>query len=361
MSQESNFIYRPEDFDFTPSDSLRYAKRPKRQRSSPNSNSSGSTSSNKSNSKKRRAGVQDSPGDSSFSSQHSTPRMSSLNSSSASATVPASDSFPSLLSPDEFAKLDEKGKWEAYMKIVHALVENQAKTAEIQKSFMADMLQMRAEFKAEISELKETINQLKSQQTNTEECKDLDLEFQIMMAMNTMKDEPKKQEEKRNNLVIYGLPEIDNNQDEKAQQEADKKLISEIIEKSGQNVSYDDAVVSHFRMGQAGKVLERNGTKLQCPRLLKLRLKSSETRDHLLKKQKEFLPAVPAMRGKNYSQYIREDLTAFQRRLHGKMVEERNKRNAKLAPGQPRWKIYDGGLSKERPGRQGQNNQMDLN
>ena len=331
MSQESNFTFRPEDFDYTPSDSLKYpnSKRLKRQRFSPNSSSSSSSIT-----PKRQRPKFDSPGDSSFSTPNSTPKMALDLSSSSSSQNPV-ESLPRILPPEEFAKLDDKGKYDAYMTMA--------------TSFLTEMRQMRAEFKAEIAELKETVQQLKNQTTT-------DLQFEIMMAMNSMKDEPKKQEEKQKNLVIYGLPE--DAQDPKAQQEADKELVAEILQKSGCGGSYDDTVASHFRMGAAGKILVKNGQNIQCPRLLKLKLKSEETRDFLLKKQKEFLPSVPAMQGKNYSQYIREDLTEFQRRLYGKMVDERNKRNAKLKPGDPKWTIFNGEL---RPPRKIQNNRIDLN
>ena len=261
--------------------------------------------------------------DSDFSMPYSSPTMAS----SQESTEKCPEKFPTMLTFEEWQKLDQQEKYSAYMSMACA--------------FMSEIREMRAEFKSEIKKLEEKVERMENQGNRSNSNSGMDLDLQIMMALNGMSEEPKKREEKKKNLVIYRLAEVEDAKDEEEQHKADKALISEMLSKSGaklsgQNVTYDDVVVKHFRMGEEEKTLTKNGKDIHCPRLVKLQLNSSDVRNHLLRKQRKFLPSITAMQGQEYSQYLREDLTPFQRRLHGKLVRERNRRNTNLKPGQPR-------------------------
>ena len=151
-----------------------------------------------------------------------------------------------------------------------------------------------------------------------------------MAAYETEKAE---REKRRNNIVIYGMAEEGNTEEE--QKQSDREVVEDMILSSGNETA---VIANVFRMGKPN-VPER-----KYPRLLKVQLKNYDAKRDLMKKQREILPHIPRMNGADYSQYLRDDLTEFQRKIHSALVVKRNSWNArdgytKTSPN--RWKIYN--------------------
>ena len=159
----------------------------------------------------------------------------------------------------------------------------------------------------------------------------------LFAQMSEYKAEKRAKKEKENNLVLYGLPEHEG----KDSKDHDKQILQELLKMSEISAPFDDSIAEFFRMGKQGKTIQKNGQEIKCPRLLKLKLKSFNTKKRLLKAQRQAFEKVPELHGQPFSQYFREDLTFLERIYYGDLVEERNRKNASLKPGDGRWKIIN--------------------
>ncbi len=160
-------------------------------------------------------------------------------------------------------------------------------------------------------------------------------EEKVIACLDTYFEHKEEKEEKKNNLVIYGLPESEN-PDIKVRQAEDREAVDSIIEKSGLDVSVISEV---FRMPK------RTGSKF--PALVKVKLNSREAKKAVMSNQKEVIAQTPQMesgKGK-FSQYFRHDLTYRERQYYSGLVKQRNDKNANLRPGEPKWKVYKMTLS----------------
>ena len=172
---------------------------------------------------------------------------------------------------------------------------------------------------------------------NSDKTMELKAKARLFAEMSEFEQEKKEQQEKMNNLVLYGLPEKEGGDSK----DEDKQILKELLKMSEISIPFDDAVANFFRMGKQGKSIQKNGQEVKCPRLLKLQLKSEDTKKRLLKAQRYAFQKVPELHGQPFSQYFREDLTFFQRVRYGDLVKERNRKNASLAPGDGKWKIVN--------------------
>ena len=203
---------------------------------------------------------------------------------------------------------------------------------------MRDFQKQNAKLEQRLMRLESNFNHSNGQQipiqTTNSELKE---KARLFAQMSEYETEKKAKEGKKNNLVLYGLPEKEG-ADSK---DHDKQVLQELFKMSEISVPFDDCVVEFFRMGKQGKSIQKNGQDIQCPRLLKLKLKSFDTKKRLLKAQRQAFEKVSELHGQPFSQYFRDDLTFMQRVNYGELVKERNRKNAALKPGDGRWKIMN--------------------
>ena len=217
-----------------------------------------------------------------------------------------------MMDQREFMKLKKEECWEAYRALGGQIESLLAKDDATQKT-------------------------LKSLERRLETLEKFDNFFD---KMEEWEEEKTQRAEKKNNVVIYGVPEVEGGNSP----EIDKNIITDILLKSGITEPFFEVVAEHFRMGKEGKKLIRDGSTVNCPRLIKLKLKTHNHKRKIITSQRKALPQVPAMQGQPYSQYIRDDLTARQRKHYFDLKVERDKRNA--SDSTVKWKIFDGKLRK---------------
>ncbi len=151
----------------------------------------------------------------------------------------------------------------------------------------------------------------------------------VMIFQNHMKEK----EQKKNNIVIYGVPEV--NEDEDAQIQDDEKFVKEALSVIGcDDVSKIDQV---FRIG---KKKNYDGTPRKFPRVLKVWLTDVAIKNTLLRKQGKVKENMELFRDQNYSQYIREDITSWELSQHRGLAKLRNERHANLKEGEEKWKVF---------------------
>lgn len=183
------------------------------------------------------------------------------------------------------------------------------------------------------------IKQLKKQQTSGPNATNFSPE-NVVEYLVEYEREKSDQLEKKNNFVIYGLPEKE--ADDSAQAIADKKVIDNIIEKSG--VDLGSVITNSFRMGKKSE---------KFPRLVKVQTNSYSAKQKIMKEQKEVIKTVVEFdAGKGlYSQYFRDDLTRKQQAKHAALVQERNEKNEKdgyTKESPDRWKIFNWKVSQHK-------------
>ncbi len=161
-------------------------------------------------------------------------------------------------------------------------------------------------------------------------------------AMVAWENDKKEEDEKKPNFVIYGCPlskTHDNSDfpDGMDQNEVDLDLVKRIVTESGHDSS---TIKEVFRMGK-GKL--RDGTNSRFPPLIKVKTTSEDVQKAVLRNQKDVLAEIPVMSAHRdtFSQYIRQDLTFGQRRLHADLVQQRNKKNEGIPADQPKWKVFN--------------------
>ena len=210
---------------------------------------------------------------------------------------------------------------------------------------MRDFQKQNAKLEKQISVLESKVERLESnyQHSNGQQISDqmpnseLSDKARLFAQMSEYEEEKKEKMEKETNLVLYGLPEKEGGESK----DHDKQILQELLKMSEISAPFDDCVAEFFRMGKQGKSIQKNGQEIKCPRLLKLRLKSVQTKKRLLKAQRNAFEKVPELHGQPFSQYFREDLTFLERVHYGNLVKERNRKNASLKPGDGKWKIIN--------------------
>ncbi len=135
---------------------------------------------------------------------------------------------------------------------------------------------------------------------------------------------------KEPNLVIYGMTE-------QATPEQDREIVDQIFEKAHADSS---KIVKTFRMRK-----NPNDTR-NFPGLLKVITTSTTDKEKVMAAQKPIIRDLPMefLPNAGYSRYFRDDLTPIQRRTHGKLVEDRNKRNLTVSSDHPgkKWCVFKG-------------------
>ncbi len=158
--------------------------------------------------------------------------------------------------------------------------------------------------------------------------------------------EKEERDGKKTNFVVYGLEEKD--------ADTDTKFIEAVIEKAAEGnpdfpKSPNEYIHEVVRMGDGKK---RDGTPSPYPRLLKVKLNDVHMQRKIVTSQKKILPHFPEMSKKKeeirYSQYFRNDLTLMQRQKHAELVRERNGLNENLAAGEPRYRVFNDKLVRDR-------------
>ncbi len=217
-------------------------------------------------------------------------------------------------------------------------VKNLQATIDRQESRIKDLCEENAEIKKELSEMKK-------QTLFTEH----NFKSFFLSAMTDWENEREERSLKKTNFVVYGMPEgkdFDNEDIEditpEQQKETDRQLAIKIVESAG----FDSASITDVsRMGSGKK---RDGSKSKYPKLVKVKTDSEELKKAVLKQQKEIFAEIPVMSAHKdtFSQYIRPDMTFAERARHFDLVGERNRLNATIAEGQPKYKVYNLSLVK---------------
>ncbi len=208
--------------------------------------------------------------------------------------------------------------------MTHQLIGMIVKLQQTRKKDMADL-------HVEIAELKQTISNSQSNAGFTPQS--------FIQFMRSYDAEKAAHERKRNNFVVYGLPE--KSKDLAVQQAEDWKFAEIVVGKSG---SEDLSVITEVQ--RMGKGKDRDGNPSKFPRLLKIKLNSSDVKKAVMKNQKDIIAEIPEMtqHREKYSQYFRHDLTELERNEHAENVRRRNAWNERdgFGPKDPkRWKVFN--------------------
>lgn len=198
-------------------------------------------------------------------------------------------------------------------------------------SAMEEDRKLLREILAENKELKEKNAELEKRVRSLEERRPSDITAAITEVF--------EREKKASNLVIYGVPETGDR--------SDSEIVQQVFEDAGGDPA---AVVEVFRMG-------RQKSDSKYPRLLKVICSNIWSKRSVIRNQRDVLGGLPEVKasdgklgknviGKNYSQYVRDDLTRAQLDEMFSMRKRRDALNLTVAQEHPgkEWKIIKGNL-----------------
>ncbi len=255
------------------------------------------------------------------------------------------DEISTMIPLQEFAKLTTKEKDKEYEKLCSLMSQKSEELKEAKKE-KADALKSVLNMTAASSKDSESINLLsKTNASLEEEIKSLKSVSDKSNSNNPNTSEGlfdqvvaytahlKEKEQKKNNIVIYGVPEV--NEDENAQGKDDEDFVKEALSVVGcEDASKIDQV---FRIG---KKTNYDGSLRKFPRVLKVWLTDEAIKNTLLRKQQKVKENVETFRDQDYSQYMREDMTSWELEKHRDLAKKRNERNANLKEGEGKWKVF---------------------
>ncbi len=228
-----------------------------------------------------------------------------------------------MKSPQDFAKMTSKEKDEEYRRIYSLMEEKENELKDVKRRM--DMID-KTNFN-----LSETNRNL-SEKMNSDANKSNDTEG-IFEKMTRYQNHMKEKEDKKTNIVVYGVPEP--SEDEKVQDADDEKFVKEALSVVGCD---DESKIE--RVFRIGKKKNFDGTMRKFPRVMKVFLADEDIKNTLLWKQGKIKENVELFRGQEYSQYMREDMTSWELEIHREMAKTRNERNANLKEGEEKWKVF---------------------
>ena len=156
----------------------------------------------------------------------------------------------------------------------------------------------------------------------------------VMAIVNTVANELEQRKEKELNVVIYGLPEITNNnaddesdmeeEDAQSMERKEKQLVCKLLKEGLKYDASEERITRAFRLGKVRAPHEK-------PRPMKVYLDQAKTKQSVLDKRKSLskFPAEHAYR----KIFIRHDWTKIQRDID--FERRQAERNKNQTPSQP--------------------------
>ena len=172
----------------------------------------------------------------------------------------------------------------------------------------------------------DNLTSLLAQKTKAEEPSPLSIVSQMMR----FEDERRIQEEKKANLVIFGLKESTTT--------SDTEVVKELFQTCGAD---PNCVQNVFRMGKKATP-PQGATPRTAPFLLKVITNSVVEKRKVMStyyRKIDQIPSFSQSKSTQYNTYLRDDWSPLQLQTHRDLAMQRNEKNAALPQGAPKWSV----------------------